>query len=115
MAPLPAYLQNRKSKPITDVLAANLGTASPPYISIRGNRFTLIDAVGAEEPMTEVDDKTGLPYIDVCIAEVLVDDLPRPHARSIRQGVRPVDTPRWKIQELFDELRTLFCKNYFFG
>lgn len=67
---LPAHLQGHATPDITDRLAGNLGVGSPPYISIMGNRLTLVDSAGDQEPVTTVDAKTGLPYLDACIADV---------------------------------------------
>lgn len=65
---LPAYLQNRQSKGLAQDLIANLGTGSPPYVSIANNRFTLIDSAGAEEPVATYDPKTG-PYLDCVVVD----------------------------------------------
>lgn len=59
---LPAYLQNRQSKTVTDRAASGLGGSMPAHISIQGNSFTLIDAAGNES------NEGGT--IDVCIADV---------------------------------------------
>lgn len=59
---LPAHLQNRQSRTVTDRAASGLGASMPPHISIQGNSFTLIDAAGNEQP------EGG--SIDVCIADV---------------------------------------------
>jgi hypothetical protein len=68
---LPAYLrQNDAQIPdFTDRLSANLGSAPPPYLSIQGGRLTLIDSTGATEPVTTVDPKTGIVYLDACIID----------------------------------------------
>lgn len=68
---LPAYLQNSNLPRLSDSIAGNLGTAAPPYLSIAGNRFTLIDADGAEEPVTTLDPKTGMFYLDAVIIDGL--------------------------------------------
>lgn len=65
---LPAFLQQRQSKALATDLSANLGTGSPPYISIMSNRFTLVDATGAEEPVQTYDPKIG-PYLDCVIID----------------------------------------------
>lgn len=65
---LPAFLQNRQSKALATDLSANLGIGSPPYISIKGNRFTLIDATGAEELIETYDPKIG-SYLDCVIID----------------------------------------------
>lgn len=72
MTNLPAYLRPVQGA-LVDQMLGNLGTGTPPYLSIEGNRFTLVDAAGAEEPVTTVDPKTGLPYVDC----VIVDGLER--------------------------------------
>lgn len=59
---LPAYLQQRQSRTVTERAAAGLGASLPPHISIQGNSFTLIDAAGNEQ------NEGGI--IDVCIADV---------------------------------------------
>ena len=59
---LPAYLQNRQSRTVTERAATGLGGSMPPHISILGNAFTLIDAAGNESNEGNT--------IDVCIADV---------------------------------------------
>ena len=59
---LPAHLQNRQSRTVTERAASGLGGSMPPHISIQGNSFTLIDAAGNEQ------NEGGA--IDVCIADV---------------------------------------------
>lgn len=59
---LPAYLQNRQSRTVTDRAASGLGASMPPHISIQGNSFTLVDAAGNEQ--------TEGPVIDLCIADI---------------------------------------------
>lgn len=51
---LPARLQNRQlaeHKQIAGALSAGLGSTQPPYISIMGGAFTLIDASGEQIPV----------------------------------------------------------------
>lgn len=67
---LPVHLQQYATPDITDRLAGNLGAGTPPYLSIRENRFTLYDAGGDSEPITTVDPKTGIPYVDCCVVDV---------------------------------------------
>lgn len=66
---LPAHLQNRQTRDIGTTLSQNLGTASPPYVSIQGGRFTLIDAAGNEAPVATFDPQIGV-YLDACIIDV---------------------------------------------
>lgn len=48
---LPAHLQSKTYAPIAERAIANIGQAAPPSLSIEGNRFTLIDAIGNEMPI----------------------------------------------------------------
>lgn len=59
---LPAYLQSRQSRIVSEGAADGIGGSLPPHISIRGNEFTLIDAAGNKQ---EVDEK----YLDVCFVD----------------------------------------------
>ena len=43
---LPAHLKNRRSQVVASEVAAGLGSAQPPHVSILGGRFTLVDAAG---------------------------------------------------------------------
>lgn len=77
MTQLPAYLQGRVSSTSTmaATLVGNLGSGSPPYISIRNNKFTAVDSTGAEKPVGGYNQQpdaygaVGL-YVDV----VLIDN-----------------------------------------
>lgn len=70
MSQLPAYLQNRQSRGIAENLSGNLGVGSPPYISIMGNRFSLIDGAGEEIPVQTYDPRTG-PFVDCIVIDAL--------------------------------------------
>src|ERR1039458_10055505 len=48
---LPAHLKNRRSQAVAVEVAAGLGSAQPPHISIQGGRFTLVDAAGNKKPV----------------------------------------------------------------
>lgn len=49
---LPARFANRQNKrSIVAAVTTGLGMASPPYISIKGGSFTLVDANGEKEPV----------------------------------------------------------------
>lgn len=75
---LPDYIQNRQSRGLAARVSQNLGTSSPPYLSIMGNRFTLVDAAGNEQaiPTYEADPNKCMrgqnpgPYADVVIVDV---------------------------------------------
>ena len=78
MNQLPAYIQNRPSRRLAQRVSENLGTSSPPYLSIMGNKFTLVDAAGNEQPIPtyEADPAKCMrgqnpgPYADVVIVDV---------------------------------------------
>ena len=49
---LPARFANRKERrQIAASVVTGLGSASPPYVSIKGGSFTLVDANGEQEPV----------------------------------------------------------------
>jgi hypothetical protein len=78
MNTLPDYIQNRQSRGLAARVSQNLGTSSPPYLSIMGNKFTLVDAAGNEQPVPtyEADPNKVMrgqhpgPYADVLIMDV---------------------------------------------
>jgi hypothetical protein len=65
---LPAHLQRYQARDIGTTLSHNLGTAPPPYVSIAGNRFSLIDAAGNEQPVPTFDPQIGV-YLDACVID----------------------------------------------
>lgn len=70
MAELPDFLRNAPKRPrVSNRLADNLGQGAPPYVSIMGNKFTLISSAGAQEPVATYDPKLG-PYLDCCLIDV---------------------------------------------
>ena len=53
---LPAHLQGRQIKSLTERAAEGMGSTLPPHISIRGNSFTFVDAAGNEyQPVLTFD------------------------------------------------------------
>ena len=78
MNQLPDYIQNRQSRGLAQRVSQNLGTSSPPYLSLKDNRFTLVDAAGNEQPIPtyEMDPAKLMrgqnlgPYADVVIVDV---------------------------------------------
>lgn len=83
---LPAFLQNyQPDEQLANALSANLGSGAVPYLSIMGNRLTLVDASGDQEPVTTQDPKTGLPYLDCVVVDA------NHHASKIYYG-KPFDT-----------------------
>lgn len=69
---LPAYLQNSAAPRLVDQMQNVGGGAAVPYVSIQGSRFTLVDSTGDTIPITTVDSKTGMFYLDC----VVIDGLP---------------------------------------
>jgi hypothetical protein len=67
-AQLPAHLQRFQARDIGTTLSHNLGTAAPPYVSIAGGRFSLIDAAGNEQPVPTFDPAIGV-YLDACVID----------------------------------------------
>jgi hypothetical protein len=78
MTELPAHLVNRQSRGLAQRVSQNLGTSSPPYLSILGGKFTLVDAASNEQniPTYEMDPNKVMrgqapgPYADVTIIDV---------------------------------------------
>lgn len=66
---LPAYLQSLALPDRGQSAVANLGTGTSPYVSLKANRFTLIDSAGDEEAVTLMDAKLG-PYLDAIIVDL---------------------------------------------
>lgn len=48
---LPDFLKNRRSAPLNERAQAAVGSNNPPHLSLMGNRFTLVDAVGQKRPV----------------------------------------------------------------
>lgn len=59
----PAYLQNLPSRNLAQTAIANVGAGNPPYLSIQGNRFTLVDLAGNTIPIQTL-------HIDVVIVDI---------------------------------------------
>jgi hypothetical protein len=66
---LPAHLRDLPSRGLAQRALANIGAGSPPIVSLMGNRFTLVDAVGTDEQVTTHDPKLGV-YLDCCVVDV---------------------------------------------
>lgn len=60
---LPAYLQNLPSRNLAQTAIANVGAGTPPYLSIQGNRFTLVDIAGNTIPIQTL-------HVDVVIVDI---------------------------------------------
>jgi hypothetical protein len=60
---LPAYLQNLPSRNLAQTAIANVGAGTPPYLSIQGNRFTLVDIAGNTVPIQTL-------HVDVIVIDV---------------------------------------------
>jgi hypothetical protein len=59
---LPAYLLNRQPRGLAEAVISGLNTGAPPYVSIRGSRFKLVDAAGNEQPVQAL-------HLDVVIVD----------------------------------------------
>lgn len=56
VANLPAHLQNRQVRSLTERASEGMGSTLPPHVSIQGNSFTFVDAAGNEmNPMLTFD------------------------------------------------------------
>jgi hypothetical protein len=60
MTQLPSYLLKRQSRDTTQDMVAGIGSSLPAHLSIKDNRFTLVDASGNERPVQTF-------HLDVCI------------------------------------------------
>jgi hypothetical protein len=60
---LPTYLQNLPSRNLAQTAIANIGAGNPPYLSIQGGRFTLVDVAGNTIPIQQF-------HVDVVIIDV---------------------------------------------
>jgi hypothetical protein len=68
---LPAHLlrfAQQRTRSVADDVASGIGSASPPYISIEGGRFTLVDADGNKENVGDYDKELGV-FVDVIIID----------------------------------------------
>lgn len=69
---LPAYLQNRTARRLTDDASAGMGTSLPAHISTEGGVFTLIDAAGNGQRLTfKAQDgrEYAQPHLDACVVD----------------------------------------------
>jgi hypothetical protein len=62
MQNLPAHLANRQRRDLATSAMGGINAGSGPHISIKDNRFTLVDAAGNEKQMQTL-------YLDVCIID----------------------------------------------
>jgi len=60
---LPAHLRGRNAPSLIDRAMVGMGGALPPRITIRGNRFTLVDAAGGKRPVDTL-------HLDTCIVDL---------------------------------------------
>lgn len=67
----PAYLQQTQGKNFLDDVLSHLGGAAPPSLSIKGNRFTLVDANGDEDPAGDLDKASGMMFFDCVVVDAL--------------------------------------------
>lgn len=62
-ANLPAHLANRQSRNLSEASLAGMSGALPPHVSIRSNRFTLVDAAGNKQTLDSL-------YLDCCFVDL---------------------------------------------
>lgn len=67
---LPAHVARLPQQHLAQAITASLGTSSPPYVSLMGNAFTLVDAAGNEQRISTFDPKLGV-YLDCTIVAAL--------------------------------------------
>lgn len=70
---LPAHLQNRQVRKLTDDATAGLGTSLPAHVSTEGSVFTLIDAAGNEQRLTfkgQDGREYQQPYLDAAVIDI---------------------------------------------
>jgi len=60
MNSLPAYLLKRQSRATTEDLVSGIASSVPAHLSIKDNRFTLVDASGNEKPVQTF-------HLDICV------------------------------------------------
>jgi hypothetical protein len=70
---VPAFLLDLPSQGIAERTLPHLGGMSPPYVSIMGGRFTLVDAAGDSEEAGEHDKQIGV-YLDAVIVDSLENE-----------------------------------------
>jgi len=71
MTDLPDFLKNSKAPRLAERTIVNLGSPTPPYLSIMGNKFTEVDATGQQEPAGEHDKQSGTFYYDAVVIDTL--------------------------------------------
>src|SRR5882757_2769199 len=60
MNSLPAYLLKRQSRATTEDMVSGIASSVPAHLSIKDNRFTLVDAAGNEK-------LSPTHHLDVCV------------------------------------------------
>lgn len=74
MNQLPAHLQNRQSRGLTERGLANVGPGAPPTLSIASNRFTLVDAAGNTMAIPELFVDTVIIDINEHVSKIYFPD-----------------------------------------
>lgn len=69
MSQLPVYLQTSQAPNLVQISQQALGGINPPYLSIKGGKFTLVDQAGNEMPLPFFDPQLGV-YVDCCIIDM---------------------------------------------
>ena len=59
---LPAHLANRQRRDLAGATMGGINSGQPPHLSIKDNRFTLVDGAGNTKPMQTL-------FLDICIID----------------------------------------------
>lgn len=59
---LPAHLANRQRRDLAGAAMGGINSGQPPHLSIKDNRFTLVDGAGNTKPMQTL-------FLDICIID----------------------------------------------
>ena len=80
----PQSLLDRPYSGVADRVMSGLGPARPPYVSILGNRFHLVNAAGTKRPVNVVDRALGY-----CLDVIILDANPHTSRIYYREGFDP--------------------------
>lgn len=80
---IPSYILNRSGAgALAKAAAAGLRSAQPPYISIKGNRFTFVDAAGNQRPWNQLSLNVVLVDVNPHVSKTFYDVAYDPQADS---------------------------------
>ncbi len=84
MNTLPAHLLNRRSAGLTAAVSQGLSSGAPPYLSIKAQRFTLIDAAGNEKPLQTLYADVVIVQANPTVSRVFYDVAYNPQAQEFQ-------------------------------